>query len=182
MDVVRQRLGAGGVDGVQAIGEHGAQDVDHLSVAAGLALQLALHPADRNRQVPRLERSSVAQGTGFAGQDGDVVQGVIDGFAAPEGTRVAADDSAVLPAFEPIGIGLDLDRTPHGAGIDGVSVVVEPHEAGLGDGSRNRVESIERANVGHQARSLFFEYLPDRLLPHLGVFVCSRIRPAPVFG
>ena len=37
MDVVRQRLGAGGVDGVQAIGEHGAQDLDHLPIAAGLA-------------------------------------------------------------------------------------------------------------------------------------------------
>jgi len=45
MDVVRQGLGAGGFDGLQPVGEHGPEDVDHLPVAAGLTFQLALHTA-----------------------------------------------------------------------------------------------------------------------------------------
>ena len=65
MDVVGQGLGAGGLDRVQAIGEHGTQNLDHLPVAAGLAFQLALNAADRDRQVPRLERRAVAQSAGF---------------------------------------------------------------------------------------------------------------------
>ena len=49
MDVVRQGLGAGGFDGVHAIGEHGAQDLDHLPITTGLSFELALHPAQGRR-------------------------------------------------------------------------------------------------------------------------------------
>ena len=45
MNVVRQGLGAGGFDGVEAIGEHGAEDLDDLPITAGLSFQLALHTA-----------------------------------------------------------------------------------------------------------------------------------------
>jgi hypothetical protein len=45
MDVVGQSLGAGGFDGLQPVGEHGPEDLDHLPVAAGLAFELALNPA-----------------------------------------------------------------------------------------------------------------------------------------
>lgn len=45
MDVVRQGLGAGGFDGVQAIGEHGTEDVDYLPITAGLPFELTLHTA-----------------------------------------------------------------------------------------------------------------------------------------
>lgn len=41
MDVVRQRLGAGGLYRIDAIRQHSAQDLDHLPVAAELAFQLA---------------------------------------------------------------------------------------------------------------------------------------------
>ena len=85
MDVVRQSLGTGGFHGIDPIRQHGAQDVDHLPVAAGLAFQLAPYPADRHRQVPFLEGRPVAQCTGFAGQNGDVMQGIEDGLVASEG-------------------------------------------------------------------------------------------------
>ena len=60
MDIVRQRLGTGAIDGVQAVGEHGGKDLDHLPIAAGLTLQLALHAPQGDRQFPCLERCAVA--------------------------------------------------------------------------------------------------------------------------
>ena len=173
MDVVRQGFGTGCLDGLQPVGEHGAEDLDHLPVTAGLAFQLALHAPDRNRQVPLFEWRAIAQGPGFAGQNGYVVQGIVDGIVAPEDTFMTADDPAVLPAFEPICVSSDLDRPPHGTGIDRVSVLVEPHEAGLGYRRRHGVETVEGNDVRNKARALFFQHLPDRLVPHLRV----RVRP-----
>ena len=46
MDIVRQSLGAGGFHGFDPVGQHGAQDVDHLPVTSGLTLQFAPHAAD----------------------------------------------------------------------------------------------------------------------------------------
>ena len=67
MDVVRQGLGTGSVHRIDPIRQNSTQNLDHLPVAAGLALQLASHTSDRNRQFPILERRTVAQSTGFAG-------------------------------------------------------------------------------------------------------------------
>ena len=49
MDVVRQRFRAGSFDGVDAIAEHGTEDIDHLPVAAGLSFQLALNAPQGGR-------------------------------------------------------------------------------------------------------------------------------------
>mgnify|MGYP001820915604 CR=1 FL=1 len=49
IDVVRQRLRAGRFNGVDAVGEHGTEDLDHLTVATGLTFQLALHTAQSRR-------------------------------------------------------------------------------------------------------------------------------------
>jgi hypothetical protein len=73
MDVVGQSLGAGGFDGVQAIGEHGPEDLDHLPVAAALSFELALHTAQGRWQIPVLERGPVAQCAGLARQDRDAI-------------------------------------------------------------------------------------------------------------
>ncbi len=51
MDTMRYRLGTSGFYRINPIGQHGAQDVDHLPITAGLTFQLALHSADRDRQV-----------------------------------------------------------------------------------------------------------------------------------
>jgi hypothetical protein len=59
--------------------------------------------------------------------------GVIDRIAAAEGAPMFADDPAVLADHDAIGIGLDLDRAPDRAGGHRVLVVVETHQAGLGD-------------------------------------------------
>ena len=52
MDVVRQRLGAGGLHRIDAIRQHGSEDIDHLPVAAKLAFQLALHAAQGLEAAP----------------------------------------------------------------------------------------------------------------------------------
>jgi len=59
------------------------------------------------------------------------MQGIEDCFVPPEGTLVLPDDPAVLPTFQPVGVSSDLNRSPDGAGIDRVSVLVEPNETGL---------------------------------------------------
>ena len=46
---MRQGLGAGRFNGVDAVGEHGTEDLDHLTLATGLTFQLALHTAQSRR-------------------------------------------------------------------------------------------------------------------------------------
>ena len=132
MHIVRQGFSTGRFHCLQPIREHGAEDLDHLPVAAGQAFQLALHTANRDRQIPRLERRSIAQSAGFAGQNGYIMQGIVDGVVAAEDTHMETDDLTVLPALEAIGVSPDLDRSADRAGIDRVTVLVEAHEAGLG--------------------------------------------------
>lgn len=52
MNVARQRFGACGLYRLDPIGQHGAQDADHLPIASGLTLQLAPHAADRHPAAP----------------------------------------------------------------------------------------------------------------------------------
>ena len=188
MDVVRQGFGAGGFDGVEAISEHGAEDLDHLPVAARLSFQLAPHTAQGRWQIPLLERRPVAQCAGLAGQNRDVMERVADRLATTEGPIMAGHDLTVLPAFQPVGIGADLDGPPDRTGVDRVAVLVEAHEAGLGDGGRHCMEAVERADIGHQARTLLLEHLPDRPVRNVGMFVrlgvgdASVLEPGVQFG
>lgn len=131
VDVVRQGLGTGSFDGFDTVGEHGPEDVYHLAVAAGLAFQFVLNATQGWRQVPFLEGRTVAQGARLARQNRDVMQGIVDGFASPEGTGVHADNLTILPAFQPISVGTYFHRATDRASVNRVSVVVEPDEAGL---------------------------------------------------
>ena len=62
MDVVRQSLGAGCLDRIQAIGQHGGEDIDHLPVAARLAFQLAPYDETLSAIGPR----TMIEGSGAA--------------------------------------------------------------------------------------------------------------------
>lgn len=66
-----------------------------------------------------------------------------------------------------VGIGLNLDRAPDGVGHDGVFVVAEADQAGLGDRRRHRVESVEPAGTGNELGPFGFERIPDRLIGQL---------------
>ena len=80
----RERLGAGGLDRRQPVGQHRGEDVDHLPIAVVGAGELAPHPLQRGRQHPVLERRAVAQGAGLAGQHRHVMPGIVDRLAAAE--------------------------------------------------------------------------------------------------
>ena len=73
MDAVLQSFGAGCVHGVEPVGENGAEDIDNLTVAARLLLQLALNAPDRGRQLPFLERRAIPQRARLACEDRDVM-------------------------------------------------------------------------------------------------------------
>jgi len=60
----------------------------------------------------------------MAGQDGSIMQGVIDGVVAPEDPFVATGHLPVLPAFQTVGIGAELDGPADRAGTDRVTVLV----------------------------------------------------------
>jgi len=89
-----------------------------------------------------------------------------------------ADDTPGLAQLDPLGISTDLDRSSDRARRDGVSVVVEPHQAGLGHRGWHRVEPVERPGIRHQAGPLRLEHLPDRLLAYLGMPVHTGMQDA----
>ncbi|MEA2907485.1 MAG: hypothetical protein QOI12_4872 [Alphaproteobacteria bacterium] len=93
--------------------------------------------------------------------------GVIERVAAAEPAGMFGHDPPVLADHDAVRIGMDLDRTPDSTGGHGVFVVVEAHQAGLGDRCRHCVEAVEPARIGHQLGTLGLEHLPDRLLGQL---------------
>jgi hypothetical protein len=133
MDTLRQGLSAGGFNGGQAVAEHGGEYFDHLPVAIVAASELAPYALKIGWQHPVLERSPVPQSPRLAGEDRHVMPGIVDCGAAAKGTAMVGDDTPILTDDDAIGIGVDVDRTADGAGIDRIFVVVEAHEAGLRD-------------------------------------------------
>ena len=106
--------------------------------------------------------------------------GIVDRLAAAEAAAMLADDCAILADHNAIGIGLDLDRPPHGARGDRVLVVVKPHETGLRDRSLRRVEPVEWAGDLHELRPLRLESLPDRAVGQFGMLVRFGVGDASV--
>lgn len=100
-----ERLGTGGLDRIQPIGRHRAQDADHLAIAIGMAAEASPCPLDRGRKRPVLERRAVAQRARLSRQHRHVMPGIIDRLLAPEPADMLADDLAVLADDDPVSIG-----------------------------------------------------------------------------
>jgi len=132
MDSLLQGFAAGGLDGSQSIIQNTTQDLHHLAVTIIAALQLASDGGHRWRQNPILERRPIAQCTGFTRQNRHIVPRIINRLGPTEASRVFTDDHTILANDDPLGIGMDLDRTPDRRRDDRVFIVVEPHRAGLG--------------------------------------------------
>src|ERR1700752_721553 len=81
------------------------------------------------------------------------------------------DDPPVLADDDAVGVGVDVDRAADGPRAHRISVVVEPHEAGLRHRGRQRVEAVEADAIRNELRALVLERLPDRLPALLGVSV-----------
>src|SRR5208282_701833 len=96
-------------------------------------------------------------------------------FALTMPARVLRDNPPVLANDDAVGVGVDVDRAPDGAGVDRISVVVEAHEAGLRHRGRQRVESVEASAIGNELRPLLLKDVPDRPPALFGMGV--RFRP-----
>src|SRR6202047_1608049 len=72
------------------------------------------HALQAGRQQPSLEGGSVAQCAGLSGEHRHVMPGIVNCRAAAKAAPMFADDRAVLADHDAIGIGLDLNRPPHG--------------------------------------------------------------------
>src|SRR5690606_29502295 len=97
--------------------------------------------------------------------------GIVDHLAASERAGMITDDHAILTDDDPIGIGMDLDRSTYGARQHRVFVVVEAHRAGLRYRGGNAVEAVEAAGIGDEAGAFFLEHVPDHALALLGMAV-----------
>ena len=60
------------------------------------------------------------------------------------------NDYPLLPDYKAISVSLDLDRTPNGAGGDGVFVGVKADKAGLGDRGRQSMKAVKAASDRHK--------------------------------
>lgn len=67
------------------------------------------------------------------------------------------------------------------AGHHRVFVVVKANKAGLRYCRRDRLESVEGADIGHEAGTFGLEHLPDRLVAHFRMRVRFRPFGAAVF-
>src|SRR5580693_5940835 len=100
---------------------------------------------------------------------------IVDCLATPMAAGMFRDDATILANDNAIGIGMDVDRPPDGAGVHRVLVVVEAHQAGLRHRRWQRVEAVEPATIRDEIWPLLLEDVPYRLVRpfrmgmHLGV-------------
>jgi len=73
MDAVLERLGAGGLDRRQAVGEHGGENGHHLAIAIVGAGKLAAHALEPLRQSPVFKRRAVPRRPWLSSQDRHVM-------------------------------------------------------------------------------------------------------------
>jgi hypothetical protein len=180
MDALGQGLSAGGFDGGQAVAEHGGENFDHLPVAIVAASELTPDPLEIGRQHPILEWSPVPQSARLTGEDWHVMPGIVDCRAAAKGTGMVSDDTPILADDDAIGIGLDVDRTADGAGVDRIPIVIEAHQAGLRDRGLHFMETVEAAPIWYKLLPLFLKDVPDRFVGDLGVAMGLRVEDALV--
>lgn len=152
MHAFLERFSARCFDSIQPIRQNRAENIHHLPIAIGCSPQLALDPPHGRWQLPLLEGGTIPQGTGLPCEHGDVVQRVVDIFAASEDARMLTHELSILPELDAFSISADLDGTADGMSLDRVAVVVEPDEAGSSR-SRPAPHGIRRRGQ-HRAQGL----------------------------
>jgi hypothetical protein len=73
--------------------------------------EFAPDPVEPRRQHPILERRPVAQSAGLARQNRNVMPGIVDRLAAAVSTQMLGHHASVVTDDDPIGIGVNVDRT-----------------------------------------------------------------------
>jgi len=130
-DALIESLSADSFDRHQAIVANAAQNLNHLPIDIIAALQLAPDRGHRRWQHPVLERGTIAQSARFADKNRHIMPRIIGSLASTERTRMVAHNHSILPDNDPVSIGMHIDRPTDRRGQHRVSVVVEPHRAGL---------------------------------------------------
>jgi hypothetical protein len=83
------------------------------------------------------------------------------------------NNPAVLADYDTVRIGLDFNGPPNGARRHRVFVVVEAHQAGLGDRGGHGMEAVKATGIGDEPRSLSFEDFPDGSVRELRMSVLT---------
>src|SRR5207237_6235279 len=110
------------------------------------------------------ERVAVAQRAGLSRQHRQVMPGIVGGLAAAEAAGVLADDLAITPDHDAIGVNPQLRGAPRCLDRDAVAVVVEARQATLRHRDLDLAEAVERAAIIDQAGLLRLENLPHGLV------------------
>ncbi len=121
MHAFLERFSARCFDSIQPIRQNRAENIHHLPIAIGCSPQLALDPPHGRWQLPLLEGGTIPQGTGLPCEHGDVVQRVVDIFAASEDARMLTHMLAILPELDAFSISADFDGTADGMSLDRVA-------------------------------------------------------------
>ena len=96
---------------------------------------------------------------------------VVDCFATPEAAGMFADNLAILPDDDPVGISMNVNGATNAAGQNRVFVGVKAHEAGLRDRRWHGMEAVKAARTGNQLKPLILKTIPDRRVRQLRVAV-----------
>ena len=106
-----KRLLAGGLYRGDTVARHASENGDHLPIAIIDCLQSLADLLHRRRHYPVTERRAIAKSAGFAGQDRHIMPGIIDRLASAKAAPMFGNDRTILLDDNPVGIGVDFDRT-----------------------------------------------------------------------
>src|SRR5579884_764622 len=104
--------------------------------------------------------------------------GIIGGLAPAEAAGMLADDLAVAPDDDPLGVDAQLRGAPRRLGRDAVAIVVETHQAALRHRNLDLAEAVEWTAILDQAGPLGLEDLPDCLVALLRMRALARLGEA----
>src|SRR5215471_10871261 len=88
------------------------------------------------------------------------------------------NNPAVLADDDAIRIGVNFNWPPDRARSYRVFVIIEAHQAGLGDRRWHRVEAVEAARIGNELRPLGLEHLPNCQLGQFRMMMRFRVGDA----
>ena len=94
-----------------------------------------------------------------------------------------ADNLAILPDDDPVGIGMNVDGTANGAGQNRVFVGVKAHKARLRHRRRHGMEAVKATRIDNQLGPFFLKAIPNRSVGQfrmaVGFGICNALIQKP---
>ena len=94
---------------------------------------------------------------------------IVGGLAAAETAGMLADNLAIAPDHDPLGVDAQLRGAPRRLDCDAVAIVVKADQAAFRHRNLDLAKAVERAAIVDQAGSLRLENLPHGLVGLLGM-------------